>query len=116
MRAHDGPHNWYFIILHYIIGKSRGFGFVTMKDPDCVTAILEETQHILDGKTVKSQLNQNIRLIARRLFQNQPSRAILPKIWPNSKPRRFSLAGFLMLLQNVIFYSYNIILKIRANN
>ena len=33
-------------------GKSRGFGFVTYKDPSCVTTVLSHEQHILDGRQV----------------------------------------------------------------
>lgn len=34
-------------------GKSRGFGFVTMKNPEDVELIMNEAKHVLDGKTVK---------------------------------------------------------------
>ena len=33
-------------------GKSRGFGFVTFKDPECVGAVLSVPAHILDGRQV----------------------------------------------------------------
>ena len=33
-------------------GKSRGFGFVTYKDPSCVETILSVTAHIVDGRQV----------------------------------------------------------------
>lgn len=33
-------------------GRSRGFGFVTFKDPLCVDAILQKNDHKLDGKKV----------------------------------------------------------------
>ena len=33
-------------------GKSRGFGFVTYKDPKCVEKVLSSKPHELDGKSV----------------------------------------------------------------
>ena len=33
-------------------GRSRGFGFLTFKDPKCVNAVMVK-EHILDGKIVK---------------------------------------------------------------
>ena len=33
-------------------GKSRGFGFVTFKDPTCVDLVLSSGPHILDGRQV----------------------------------------------------------------
>ena len=35
-------------------GKSRGFGFVTFKDPSCVETVLANGPHILDGRQVSS--------------------------------------------------------------
>lgn len=35
-------------------GRSRGFGFVTFKDPNCVHKVLQVTNHELDGKKVNS--------------------------------------------------------------
>ena len=37
-------------------GKSRGFGFVTFKDPSCVETVLANGPHILDGRQVRSDL------------------------------------------------------------
>ena len=34
-------------------GRSRGFGFLTFKDPKCVNAVMVK-EHILDGKIVRS--------------------------------------------------------------
>lgn len=36
------------------LGKSRGFGFVTFKDPASVKKVLNDKPHTLDGKTVSS--------------------------------------------------------------
>jgi len=33
-------------------GKSRGFGFVTFRDPQCVEAVLVSGPHVLDGRQV----------------------------------------------------------------
>ena len=33
-------------------GRSRGFGFLTFKDPKCVNAVMVK-EHILDGKIVR---------------------------------------------------------------
>lgn len=33
-------------------GKSRGFGFITYKDPKAVEKVLEAKPHTLDGKLV----------------------------------------------------------------
>jgi RNA-binding protein Musashi len=33
-------------------GRSRGFGFLTFKDPKCVNVVMVK-EHILDGKIVK---------------------------------------------------------------
>ncbi|MDR3735704.1 MAG: hypothetical protein P4L10_09225 [Acidobacteriaceae bacterium] len=35
-----------------MLGKSRGFGFVTFKDPTSVKKVLNDKPHTLDGKTV----------------------------------------------------------------
>lgn len=35
-------------------GKSRGFGFVTYKDPNCVETVLSVPCHIIDGRQVNS--------------------------------------------------------------
>lgn len=36
-------------------GRSRGFGFVTFKDPSCVTAVLQSKPHELNGRTVDAK-------------------------------------------------------------
>lgn len=33
-------------------GKSRGFGFVTFKDPSCCETVLAVKTHIIDGRQV----------------------------------------------------------------
>lgn len=38
-------------------GRSRGFGFITFKDPNCVHKALELNHHSLDGKKVKKFFN-----------------------------------------------------------
>ena len=48
-------------------GRSRGFGFLTFKDPKCVNAVMVK-EHILDGKIVVSYLTL--------LKQIDPKRAI----------------------------------------
>jgi len=34
-------------------GKSRGFGFVTFKDPACVDTVLSSGPHVLDDRQVR---------------------------------------------------------------
>lgn len=36
-------------------GKSRGFGFVTFKDPNCVDTVLS-TQHTIDSRQVSEDI------------------------------------------------------------
>lgn len=35
-------------------GKSRGFGFVTYKDPSAVEVVLSSKSHAVDGRTVST--------------------------------------------------------------
>ena len=37
-------------------GRSRGFGFVTFRDPKCVDSVLRGS-HTIDGRQVKNNLN-----------------------------------------------------------
>ena len=37
-------------------GRSRGFGFLTFRDPKCVNVVMVK-EHILDGKLVSRQLS-----------------------------------------------------------
>ena len=37
-------------------GKSRGFGFVTFKDPACVDTVLSSGPHVLDDRQVHFQV------------------------------------------------------------
>ncbi|XP_054710429.1 heterogeneous nuclear ribonucleoprotein 27C-like isoform X2 [Uloborus diversus] len=36
-------------------GRSRGFGFVTFKDPNCVNAVLQAKPHDLNGRTIDAK-------------------------------------------------------------
>ncbi|XP_055937355.1 heterogeneous nuclear ribonucleoprotein 27C-like [Argiope bruennichi] len=36
-------------------GRSRGFGFVTFKDPNCVNAVLQSKPHEINGRTVDAK-------------------------------------------------------------
>lgn len=36
-------------------GRSRGFGFVTYRDPDCVKKVLVGGPHIIDGRQVSNK-------------------------------------------------------------
>jgi len=40
------------VVMNPTTGKSRGFGFVTFKDPSCVETVQAAGPHILDGKQV----------------------------------------------------------------
>ena len=49
-------------------GRSRGFGFLTFKDPKCVNAVMVK-EHVLDGKIVHSSLIlADFRLIQNALY------------------------------------------------
>jgi len=41
------------VMKNQTTGKSRGFGFVTFRDPRCVDAVLESGPHVLDGRQVR---------------------------------------------------------------
>jgi len=41
------------VMKNQTTGKSRGFGFVTYRDPRCVEAVLVSGPHILDGRQVR---------------------------------------------------------------
>lgn len=43
-------------------GQSRGFGFLTMANPDDVDKIVQE-EHYLDGKKVKTELFNDLFII-----------------------------------------------------
>ncbi|CAH1797498.1 unnamed protein product, partial [Owenia fusiformis] len=40
------------VMKNQTTGKSRGFGFVTYKDPDCVKKVFQTGTHVLDGRTI----------------------------------------------------------------
>lgn len=40
------------VMKNQTTGKSRGFGFVTFKDPLCVETVLLSGPHVLDGRQV----------------------------------------------------------------
>lgn len=40
------------VIMDRQTGRSRGFGFVTFRDPQCVDEVLHEGQHTIDGRQV----------------------------------------------------------------
>jgi len=40
------------VMKNPVTGKSRGFGFVTYKDPACVETVLSSGPHILDGRQI----------------------------------------------------------------
>ena len=40
-------------------GKSRGFGFVTFKDPSCVETVLSSGPHVLDSRQVRIEIQHN---------------------------------------------------------
>lgn len=44
------------VVMNAATGKSRGFGFVTFKDPSCVETVQAAGPHILDGKQVSISL------------------------------------------------------------
>lgn len=51
-------------------GRSRGFGFLTFKDPKCVNAVMVK-EHVLDGKIVnlsKVTFRADLRLILNGRF------------------------------------------------
>ena len=40
------------VMKNPVTGKSRGFGFVTFKDPACVETVLSSGPHVLDDRQV----------------------------------------------------------------
>lgn len=40
------------IMVDPVTERSRGFGFVTFKDPNTVTTVLKDKPHTIDGKIV----------------------------------------------------------------
>ena len=40
------------VVMNPSTGKSRGFGFVTFKDPACVETVQAAGPHLLDGKQI----------------------------------------------------------------
>jgi len=40
------------VMKNQTTGKSRGFGFVTFRDPLCVETVLLSGTHVLDGRQV----------------------------------------------------------------
>jgi len=51
-------------------GKSRGFGFVTFKDPACVEMVLSSGPHVLDDRQVRSSVSNIIHPQHLHLFHN----------------------------------------------
>src|SRR5271170_5833490 len=49
-------------------GRSRGFGFLTFKDPKCVNAVMVK-EHILDGKIVSPLVREAY--LTPRLIRNE---------------------------------------------
>ncbi|VDI12697.1 heterogeneous nuclear ribonucleoprotein 27C-like [Mytilus galloprovincialis] len=43
------------VIMDRQTGRSRGFGFVTFRDPQCVDEVLHEGQHTIDGRQVNAR-------------------------------------------------------------
>ena len=64
-------------------GKSRGFGFVTYKDPSCVETILSVTAHIVDGRQVSRHVSLKEEIFTRN---GQMRKSIAPDqcIFPQS--------------------------------
>ncbi len=40
------------VMKNQTTGKSRGFGFVKFRDPNCVDVVLQSGPHLLDGRQV----------------------------------------------------------------
>jgi len=64
-------------------GKSRGFGFVTFRDPQCVETVLLSGPHVLDGRQVRMlEVNSLWRLICYKFarfyfFGPSPARRVV---------------------------------------
>jgi len=41
-------------------GKSRGFGFVTFRDPACVETVLSSGPHVLDERQVRLSMSGSV--------------------------------------------------------
>jgi len=70
-------------------GKSRGFGFVTFKDPACVETVLSSGPHVLDDRQVNTVSNgcsdsimtHSFRQTGTRLMASFPGQPRVKPIW-----------------------------------
>ena len=49
------------VMKNPVTGKSRGFGFVTFKDPACVETVLSSGPHVLDDRQVLLSLIETVK-------------------------------------------------------
>lgn len=66
-------------------GRSRGFGFVTFKDPNCVQSILSNGPHQLDDRTVSTRPLQVSQ--PHPLFSPDRSQVLQPEECPEKQAR-----------------------------
>jgi len=77
-------------------GKSRGFGFVTFKDPAAVEKVLAQKSHILDGKTVDCK-----EAVPKSADPNDPS-----KLAGNFRTKKIFVGGLPHELTETEFVEY----------
>ncbi|XP_063440423.1 DAZ-associated protein 1-like [Mytilus trossulus] len=53
--SHYGQLSDAVVIMDRQTGRSRGFGFVTFRDPKCVDEVLHQEQHEIDGRQISAR-------------------------------------------------------------
>ncbi len=72
-------------------GKSRGFGYVTMKDSQTIEKILQKKNHIINGKLVECKIAIPKDYINNSEYENDPNQSTVSnKIFVGGLPNNLS--------------------------